>query len=50
MAVGGVVLSSTYPLKELTGDMDEATMSDLGLAPSGVIVVRYNRVSFEKLL
>ena len=39
-----MVLSSMYPRRELTGDMEEMTLGQLGLAPSGVVVVRLNRV------
>ena len=42
---GEFVLSGTYPRKELTEDMDRETLSQLGLAPSGVVVVRFRRVS-----
>ena len=44
MSAENMVLSSTYPRQVLTGDMDEMTLSQLGLAPSGVVVVRLNRV------
>ena len=44
MSAGGVVLSSTYPRRELTGDMDQESLAQLGLVPTGVIVVRFNKV------
>ena len=36
-------LSSTYPRKELTEDMDDGTLTQLGLV-SAIIVVRFKRV------
>ena len=39
-----LVLSSTYPRRELTVDMEDTTLVQLGLAPSGVVIVRLNRV------
>ena len=38
-----ISLSSTYPRRELTGDLNNEMLTDLGLA-SGVIVVRFKRV------
>jgi hypothetical protein len=40
-----LVLSSTYPRRELTVDMEDTTLVQLGLAPSGVVIVRLNRGS-----
>ena len=36
-------LSSTYPRRELTEDMDDGTLTQLGLV-SAIIVVRFKRV------
>ena len=38
-----ISLNSTYPRRELTEDLDDETLTDLGLS-SGVIVVRFKRV------
>ena len=43
MAEDDLGLSSTYPRRELTDDLDDETLTDLGLA-SGVIVIRFKRV------
>ena len=44
VAAGGVALSSTYPREELSGDKDDKTLTELGLAPSGVVLVRFSKV------
>ena len=44
MSAESLVLSSTYPRRELTVDMEDTTLVQLGLAPSGVVIVRLNRV------
>ena len=46
MSEEGLVLSSTFPLRELTPEMDEQTLGQLGLAPSAAVAIRFTRVSF----
>lgn len=45
VGIEGVMLSSTYPRRELTTDMEDHSLEQLSLTPSGVVVVRLKRVS-----
>ena len=44
---GKVLLSSVYPRRDLTNDVDCQTMQDLQLVPSGVVIVRMKGVSMS---
>lgn len=50
VGIEGVLLSSTYPRRELTTDMEDNSLEQLSLAPSGVVVVRLKRVSLAALV
>ena len=42
--VSDLVLTSVYPRKELSADMDSQTMVELQLVPSGVVMVKVKKV------
>lgn len=39
-----ISLMSVYPRQELTSEMDSLSMTELGLMPTGVIIVRMEKV------
>ncbi len=44
MAIESVTMTSVYPHQELSGELDDQTMSQLQLVPSAVLLVRVNKV------
>lgn len=46
--VQSLSITCVYPRKELGSDIDDTTLSDQGLAPSGVVLVQNRLVSKTK--
>ena len=40
-----ITLVCVYPRKDLTNDIDDTTLGEQGLSPSGVVIVRTTTVS-----